>query len=639
MSIRIALIIAMLATGSLATVAVGGIGVWTIIEAVRDAEQKMVNRGLITARTQYKRQVRELSRRLDETVRLVNFSNSDVPVQLNRARAAYDLDVLNVCGSSGEPRFGTYLDNRWTIPIHTDPVIRRALSGRSTFGTVKLTSERLTQEGGPALAQSVVIEGKRAYKTSSVKDALFAWAAKPIRDISGRVVAVLYGGRALNLNFRLVDGLRELVFGNESYHGKPLGTVTFFMDDIRIATNVRGPARERAIGTRVSDEVRRQVLDLGKQWHARAMVVDTRYFSAYEPLRDPDGQILGLLYVGLLEAPYRDMTRKLIVQLLMVLGVVALLAVPAAVFLVTRIAAPINALAATARRMAQGDLEGRTAVPSTYVELNELASSFREMQDAIAERDRNLQRRNSELATTNAQLARVNSNYMATLGFVTHELKSPLAAIQTMIDSAIPVYRQQVPEQVATFMGRIKRALEELQDMVKNYLDLSRAERGELEAHPSEIDLRVDVIDTCLTQVDSLFRTREVTLQVDAPDHLELFADSELLRIALVNYLSNAAKYGQEGGSARLSVDVKDENVIVSVWNKGEGFTSEERDQLFEKFSRLNNANTRSKRGSGLGLFLVRQIAALHRGSAWAESEPGQWARFNLSLPRRGVNG
>ena len=120
MSIRIALIIAMLATGSLVTVAVGGIGIWTIIKEVRDAEQKMVNRGLITARSQYERQIRELSRRLAETVRLVNFANSDVTVQLNRAKSAYDLDVLNVCGSSGEPQFGTYSEKRWKVPIHSE---------------------------------------------------------------------------------------------------------------------------------------------------------------------------------------------------------------------------------------------------------------------------------------------------------------------------------------------------------------------------------------------------------------------------------------------------------------------------------------------------------------------------------------
>jgi len=85
----------------------------------------------------------------------------------------------------------------------------------------------------------------------------------------------------------------------------------------------------------------------------------------------------------------------------------------------------------------------------------------------------------------------------------------------------------------------------------------------------------------------------------------------------------------------RLTVATDGDDVVLSVWNEGAGFSSEEREQLFEKFSRLKNASTRGKRGSGLGLYLVRQVTELHGGSAWAESAPGEWARFSLRLARR----
>jgi signal transduction histidine kinase len=410
-----------------------------------------------------------------------------------------------------------------------------------------------------------------------------------------------------------------------------------FLNDVRVATNVRGARHERAIGTRVSEPVRQRVLVEGKTWQARAWVVDEWYFSAYEPLRDPQGRILGMLYVGLLEAPYSDLRWTLIGRLLWVLGLVAVLAVPIAVLLVTRVTSPLNALVAAARGMARGEREVPVGVPKGYREVTELTVAFREMQTAIAERDRSLQRQNVELTETNQHLERANRNYMTTLGFVTHELKAPLAAMQMMIDAALPVYKAQVPEQVAAFMGRIKRSLEELQDMVKNYLDLSRAERGELEAHPCEIDLKSDVIDPCLLQVGALFSSRNISLKVDAPAQLSLFADPELLRIALVNYLSNAAKYGREGGAARLSVETDGAKATLSVWNEGAGFKPAEREKLFQKFSRLKNSNTRGKRGSGLGLFLVRHIAMLHGGSAWGESEPDQWAQFFLSIPLQTV--
>ena len=103
--------------------------------------------------------------------------------------------------------------------------------------------------------------------------------------------------------------------------------------------------------------------------------------------------------------------------------------------------------------------------------------------------------------------------------------------------------------------------------------------------------------------------------------------------LVLTNYLTNAAKYGKEHGQATLTV-VEDQGAMtVSVWNEGAGFTAEEKALLFSKFSRLKNENTANKRGSGLGLFLVKYILELHEGSVWAESEPGQWAKFCFRLP------
>ena len=168
--------------------------------------------------------------------------------------------------------------------------------------------------------------------------------------------------------------------------------------------------------------------------------------------------------------------------------------------------------------------------------------------------DRHLNEQNAQLAETNEKLERANRNYIDTLGFVTHELKSPLAAMQMMIDAITEGYTGQVPEQASHFLLRIKRACEELQDMVKNYLDLSRAERGELVAQKAEIEFRADVVEPSVQHAQPLFESRGITLEVVCPESIPMYADAEVMRIALSNYLSNAAKYGNEGGAARLDV-------------------------------------------------------------------------------------
>jgi signal transduction histidine kinase len=124
-----------------------------------------------------------------------------------------------------------------------------------------------------------------------------------------------------------------------------------------------------------------------------------------------------------------------------------------------------------------------------------------------------------------------------------------------------------------------------------------------------------------------------VTLTVTSPNDLSIMADPELLRIALTNYLTNAAKYGREHGQATLTVVENQGVMTVSVWNEGVGFTAEEQPMLFGKFSRLRNENTADKRGSGLGLFLIKRILEQHKGTVWAESEPGHWAKFCFSVP------
>jgi signal transduction histidine kinase len=143
---------------------------------------------------------------------------------------------------------------------------------------------------------------------------------------------------------------------------------------------------------------------------------------------------------------------------------------------------------------------------------------------------------------------------METLGFVTHELKAPLAAMQSMIDVVVKGYTGAVPEKMASYLHRIRHSGEELQDMVKNYLDLSRAERGELVAVRVAVELRSAIVDPSVSATQPLFDSRAIELEVVCPSDVQVQVDPELMRIALTNYLTNAAKYGRRNGSAQLEV-------------------------------------------------------------------------------------
>ena len=134
-------------------------------------------------------------------------------------------------------------------------------------------------------------------------------AAVPVFDDQGQMQAIFYGGDLLNRRYEIVDAIKQQVFRNEAYKGKEIGTVTIFLGDLRISTNVKQEDGSRAVGTQLSSSVCDAVLERGETWAAPAFVVNDWYITAYEPIRDPAGKIIGVLYVGLLRAPFTHQLR------------------------------------------------------------------------------------------------------------------------------------------------------------------------------------------------------------------------------------------------------------------------------------------------------------------------------------------
>ena len=137
-------------------------------------------------------------------------------------------------------------------------------------------------------------------------------AAVPVFGYDGNLIGVLYDGNLLNRNYKIVDRVKEIVYQEVKYKGKDIGTATIFQGDLRISTNVKQEDGSRAIGTRVSEEVYEQVLEKGLPWIDRAFVVNNWYIAAYEPIKNIEGKIIGVLYVGILEEKFMDMRNRAI---------------------------------------------------------------------------------------------------------------------------------------------------------------------------------------------------------------------------------------------------------------------------------------------------------------------------------------
>lgn len=631
MSIRRALIYVLFGTTVAMAVLLAGIASYWIRALVVDEVQGRVDHSLDTALTLYNEELRYHANEFERQTRDLRPDLPGLREQVSAIREEIGLTILAVCDTAGQPLAGQHPDPAVRVPVEEDPILRRALAGDFASGTLRLSPARLAAEGGAFLSTAMEIRDPEG--SLATRDALFLWFAAPLKDPEGAVVAIRYGGLALNRNKRLVDYLRAMTFGTKTYEDKPLGTVTIFLDELRVATNVLGPDGQRALGTRVSEEVAANTLGAGETWHDRAWVVDAWYRSAYQPIRTPDREIIGMLYVGLLETPYRDQGRRVLGSLALGIGGFLLVVLIAMFFVARGITRPLEGLVRAARSMAEARWDHPPPAGSRgFSETRRLETVFRDMQQAIAERDGALNQRNRALSDANDELARANRSYMEMLGFVTHELKAPVGAIHMMVNTLLGGYGGEVPDHLRHPLDRIRKNCEELLDMAREYLDLSRFERGDLQARREPLDLEADVLSVAVENALPLLEARGMVVEVHAAAGLRTQGDAGLLRIALGNFLSNAAKYGEPGGRVRVDLTADGGSARFAVWNEGAGFTPQEGERLFGKFSRLDNATTRGARGSGVGLFLVRQIAELHGGAVSAESLPGHWARFTIDV-------
>jgi signal transduction histidine kinase len=146
-----------------------------------------------------------------------------------------------------------------------------------------------------------------------------------------------------------------------------------------------------------------------------------------------------------------------------------------------------------------------------------------------------------------------------------------------------------------------------------------------------------DIITPVVNDFEEMADRAFMTLNVKAPaSPLTIYADRALIRSVLGNLISNAVKYGRPESEVQVEAERSGDSIIVSVFNEGEGIRQEDLKRIFERFTRLNNETTLSRKGTGLGLCIVKEIIEQHRGRVWAESEAGSWVRFVFTMPVKG---
>jgi signal transduction histidine kinase len=234
------------------------------------------------------------------------------------------------------------------------------------------------------------------------------------------------------------------------------------------------------------------------------------------------------------------------------------------------------------------------------------------------------------------QLTEANRAYTEMLGFVSHELKNPVASMVMDAKLLAQGFLGDLTEQQKQKVERSIVKGEYLLALVREYLDLARIESGALQANFTEdVDFVSAVVDPAIDIMDPQREEKGMTITKHLPNGApRVTCDVDLLKIVMTNLVGNAVKYGSECGEVRITVRHVPTQFRVSVWNEGPGFSEAEKHKLFRKFSRLDSPELRKQKGTGVGLYSCWQIAQLHGGHIRARSLEGQWAEFYFYVPQ-----
>jgi len=561
-------------------------------------------------------------------------------------RQHQQLDLLTVVDRQGQVLYRAHNPGRAGDSLLDRPSIKQALTGQAVRGTEILTPTelRIEQEDLARQANIAAVATPRARPQPSAFEGagMFLMVASPITDGTGTVVGVLQGGVLLNNNNRLVDRIKQTVYEGVTFQGQDVGTATIFLDDLRIATNVKTSDGRRALGTRLSEEVYNQVIIGRQKWGGRAFVVNDWYITAYEPIMDLGGRVVGSLYVGMLERPYGALKQELLLIFAAILLTCTVICLAVSGFIGVQLSRPVKTLENVARRVAGGERNLQASV-QTNDELEDLANEFNDMTRALAQREaeiqelnrdleqkveyrsRQLEEQNTLLLKTQSDLARAEK--LAGLGMlaagVAHEINNPLAIIRgntEVMEMALPTDHPQQEE-----VRVIARQIERMARIVGNLLSFARQKK--LHRGPVPLPELLDEVASQLGYQTSLAGIR-IVRDYD-PGLSTIFGDADQLRQVFTNLINNAVQAMAANGTLTLATHGADttDTCSIEISDTGCGIPPEHLERLFTPFF-----STKSN-GSGLGLAVSYGIVKDHGGEITVQSSPGNGSTFRVSLP------
>ncbi|MHB1865333.1 MAG: sensor histidine kinase [Candidatus Saccharimonadales bacterium] len=220
------------------------------------------------------------------------------------------------------------------------------------------------------------------------------------------------------------------------------------------------------------------------------------------------------------------------------------------------------------------------------------------------------------------------------ISLASHQLRTPLSSIYTYAQMLTEGYAGKMNSRQANFVSVIEHSAMRMNELVHALLNVTRLEAGNITVEVEPVDIS-DICSEVIATLSSVAEAKQIDVQLISDYNNQIMTDPILLRELLNNLLSNALKYTPPKGEIIVGVEFKD-RVTIYVKDNGFGIPETSKDHIFSKFYRAKNAVKYDVSGTGLGLYLAKQIAERLEGDIWFISEVGKGSTFYFSLPTIG---
>jgi signal transduction histidine kinase len=261
-----------------------------------------------------------------------------------------------------------------------------------------------------------------------------------------------------------------------------------------------------------------------------------------------------------------------------------------------------------------------------------ILGELEEKREQLEELNRQLNESNRELNEANAKLRELAEMKEEFLALTTHDLRSPLTVISGVISFFTSGRLGELSPEQKNMVAMMERNTQSLIELVNDLLDASKLESGTMRLEATSLDIR-SVIEELRETMLPMAREKGIELVETFPDDLPLVeADRAKLRRILVNLISNALKFTRKGGRVEVSAEQLDGRVKIAVSDTGVGIAPEDVDRLFDKYEQARSRATRGEKGTGLGLYITKQLVELHGSEIKVKSEVGRGSTFSFTL-------